>query len=98
MIHIQGRLFPYRIGGMAMIDVFESQRRAGAANLLMRGDGKNLGWYVCEKLVRTHHYISFEGVGQQIDFQAALARVPVPNGISNLQTLFMAGGLPATPT
>lgn len=92
VIHLRGKLFPYRIGGMAQIEVFDSYRRNGMANLLIRGDGETLGWFVCEKLVRTHTYISFEGVGQQIAFEAMMARVPVPAADNYFSTIWIAGG------
>ncbi len=79
-IYFRGKLFPYRIGGMAEIEIFEANRRAGLAQLLLRGGnpGTKLGWFVCEKLVRSNTFLSGEGLGQQIAFEAQLARVPTP--------------------
>ena len=77
-LYLRGRLFPYRIGGMAEIEMFEATRRGGYANMMMRGDGTVLGWFVCEKLVRSHTFLGAEGVGQQVAFEAIFARVPVP--------------------
>ena len=31
VIHLRGKLFPYRVGGMSEIETFDSQRRAGLA-------------------------------------------------------------------
>lgn len=80
VLYFRGRLFPYRIGGMSEIEIFEANRRAGIAQLLVRGGnpGDKLGWYVCEKLVRAHTFLSAEGVGQQIAFETQLARIPTP--------------------
>jgi phage protein U len=75
---LRGSIFPYRIGGMSQIEKFDQYRRGGIANLLVGGDGRNLGWFVCEKLSRQHTFISAEGIGQQIQFEASMARVPVP--------------------
>lgn len=77
-LFFRGHIFPYRIGGMDSLNAFEQQRRAGYSNLMVRGDGRVLGWFVCEKLVRANTFLSAEGVGQQIAFEAAFARVPVP--------------------
>lgn len=85
---VRGRLFPYRIGGMSNIELFEAQRRGGIANMLIRGDGSVLGWFVCEKLVRAHTYLSSQGVGQQISFEAVLVRVPVPSNATYLSALW----------
>lgn len=93
LIYLRGKLFPYRIGGMADMDKFDAYRRAGYANLLVRGDGRKMGWFVCEKLTRNHAYISSEGIGQQISFEAVLARVPVPAADTYLSnTIWIAGG------
>lgn len=92
IIHMRGKLFPYRIGGMSQIEKFDAYRRQGMANLLMRGDGRSMGWFVCEKLVRSHSNISFEGIGQQITFEALMARVPVPAADTYLSTMWIAGG------
>lgn len=91
-IYLRGKLFPYRIGGFSQISKFDAYRREGYANILVRGDGRVLGWFVCEKLVRTHTYISFEGVGQQIAFEAMMARVPVPAADTYLSHIWIAGG------
>lgn len=79
-IYFRGKLFPYRIGGMNEIEIFEANRRAGIAQMLIRGGNPStiLGWFVCEKLVRSHTFLSSEGIGQQIAFEAQLARVPTP--------------------
>lgn len=92
LLHVRGKLFPYRIGGMAQIEKFDAYRRAGYANLIMRGDGRTMGWFVCQKLTRNHSYISWEGVGQQVQFEAVMARVPVPAADTYLSTMWIAGG------
>lgn len=74
----RGHIYPYRIGGLPALEKFEQQRRGGVANMMLRGDGTIMGWFVCEKLVRAHTFLSAEGIGQQIAFEAAFARVPVP--------------------
>jgi phage protein U len=91
-IYMRGKLFPYRIGGLAQIELLDSYRRQGMANLLMRGDGRTMGWFVCEKLVRSHTNISFEGIGQQIEFNAVMVRVPVPAADTYFSTMWIAGG------
>jgi hypothetical protein len=77
-LFFRGRLFPYRIGGLDGIEVLEAMRRQGVAELLMRGDGRPMGWYVCERLVRQHTFLAPDGVGQVIHFECIFVRVPVP--------------------
>ena len=38
-IALRGRVFPHRLGGLTELEVLESFRRQGKAELLMRGDG-----------------------------------------------------------
>lgn len=91
--HFRGKIFPYRIGGMTELDLFEAYRRAGAAQMLVRGDGRVMGWYVCEKLVRSHTFFSSEGVGRQIAFEAVMARVPMPAADSVYTEMWQVGQL-----
>lgn len=86
--NIRGRIYPYRIGGMTDIERFDAYRRAGIANLLLGGDGRNLGWFVCERLTRNHSALSSEGVGQIIDFEATMARVPVPDAATYFSSIW----------
>ena len=93
-IYFRGRLFPYRIGGFSEIEMFEAARRNGVAGLLMRGGNPStkLGWFVCEKLVRSNTFLSGEGIGQQIAFEAQLTRVPTPAYQENMLQLNVAIG------
>lgn len=92
VIFFRGRIFPYRIGGMSSLELFEATRRSGMANLLVRGKGEIMGWYVCEKLHRSHKELSSEGVGQMIEFEAHMARIPSPaDGVSYLSQLWGIG-------
>ncbi len=86
--YVRGKLFPYRIGGMTEIEVLDMYRRGGIPNLLVGGDGRALGWFVLEKLVRYHTWISAEGVGQRITFEAVFARVPVPDPAEYLPAIW----------
>jgi uncharacterized protein len=87
-LHLRGRLFPYRIGGLPQVDVMETQRRSGTAGLMARGDGYILGWFVCERLVRLHTFIAPTGVGKVINFEALFARVPTPDGTNEFSVLW----------
>lgn len=64
-------------GGLGHLDVMDNMRRLGQAHVLTRGDGWHMGWYVVEKLVRSHTNIWLDGIGQQIEFEVTFQRVPV---------------------
>lgn len=90
-LHFRGKLFPYRIGGMGELEATETLRRQGIAQLMMRGDGWTMGWYVLERMIRIHEHLSPEGVGQEITFEALFARVPIPAAENFFPVLWQAG-------
>jgi phage protein U len=87
-ITLRGRVFPHRLGGLTELEVLESFRRQGKAELLMRGDGTVLGWYVLEKLARAHRFLGADGIGQQINFEGHFARCPVPDANAYFPMLY----------
>jgi uncharacterized protein len=81
ILHLRGHLFPYRIGGMTQIEHFDAKRRSGMPDSLMRGGttgGSYMGWWICHRLSRAHTYLSAEGIGQMIAFEAEMIRIPIP--------------------
>jgi phage protein U len=93
LIHLRGRIFPYRIGGMSDLDHLDAVRRAGVVNALLRGNpAVMLGWFVCERLVRSHTWLSSQGVGQQVTFEAIMARAPVPASDSYFAQIWGTSG------
>jgi uncharacterized protein len=90
VLHLRGRLFPYRIGGLTEIEAIETMRREGIASMMVRGDGRVLGWYVLEKLVRSHTHLGLDGIGQVVNFEALFARVPTPSGDDEFPVLWRA--------
>ena len=79
LLSMRGRVFPHRIGGLSELEVLEAMRAQGLANLMQRGDGYVLGWFVLEHLARVHDFLGADGVGQMINFEARFARVPMPD-------------------
>ncbi len=65
--------------GIPTMDIIDACRRLGQAHALVRGDGQHLGWYVIERLSRSHTALGTEGVGRMINFEATFMRVPVPD-------------------
>jgi phage protein U len=90
-LHLRGRIFPFRIGGLANLDAVEAARKKGVAALMMRGDGRYLGWYVIERMQRHDTYLAINGVGQQIEFEALFIRVPVPSAEDEYPVYFELG-------
>jgi phage protein U len=70
---------PRGSGGLTQLDMLDNMRKLGEAQLLVRGDGWSLGWFVIEKLSRSDTFLGAEGIGQMIEFDATFQRVPVPD-------------------
>jgi|SRR5262252_8655131 len=87
-LHFRGHLFPYRLGGMSAMERFETERRQGMVHLMLRGRGEYMGWFVCEKLIRTHTFLSSEGVGRQLAFESVMARAPIPDNATYVSKLW----------
>ena len=66
-------------GGLYQLDTLDNMRRLGQAHALVRGDGWHYGWFIIETLNRGHSFLAADGIGQQIEFEAAFQRVPIPN-------------------
>lgn len=77
-LYLRGRVYALRIGGMNELDVLEAMRKKAQPQNMVRGDGTSLGWYVLERLVRNHRFLSANGIGQEVQFEGIFVRVPVP--------------------
>ena len=90
-LRLVGRIFPYRIGGFSSLEAFDRYREQGNALSLMRGNisgGHPMGWYVCEQFTRRHSMLSIEGIGRQINFEATMARVDIPEASGHYTVLY----------
>ena len=93
LVHLRGRIFPFRIGGLSELEYFEASRRAGVVHILFRGNPvKYMGWFACERLVRSHTWLSSQGVGQQVTFEAVMARMPVPESDTYFSQMNITNG------
>jgi phage protein U len=82
-IVLNGMVFEKRIpGGFAGLEFLDATRLNGIAQTLIRGDlssgGKMMGWFVCEHLERKHTFLSGNGIGQVIAWQAHFSRADQP--------------------
>jgi len=77
-VTMKGRLFPINWGGS--MEVFYGQQSSGKAFPLMRGDGKALGFYVCETVEETAQFLDYKGRGRMIEFTLTLKRSDAASG------------------
>ena len=95
-IVLQGKLFPRKMlqwgrsSGLSEMEQFRELKRTRLPQQLQRGDGKNLGWYVCTRLVQKGSFLGSDGVGQVIAFEAQFFRQPIPDGTVYFSKLYQA--------
>ncbi|WP_404291568.1 phage tail protein [Microvirga sp. RSM25] len=76
MLTLRGRLFPRKWGGTSSLDLLERMRVSGEPQIVVRGDGRNMGWWVVARYREQHSYLGTNGVGRQIDYEVALKKSP----------------------
>ena len=69
-------LFPGRFGGLEALDTLDQMRASGEAQLLIRGDGLNQGWYVIIHVQEHASLLNAQGVGQQMEVSIELVKSP----------------------
>jgi phage protein U len=84
---ISGKLFPGHFGGLGSLDTLNKMRAGGSAQPLVRGDGRNLGWFLIESVSERSSWLRKDGVGGQIEFDISLVKSPKPSAASMIQTL-----------
>lgn len=90
-VNLSGKLITHRFGAGDW-DALESMAGSGAPQMLLRGDGRALGWHVIEKVKEKHTYLDPRGVGRIVEFDIELKQAP--NGpsagalLASLMSLF----------
>ena len=75
-VKLSGRLFPQRLGGVAGVGALQALARTGEPQLLIRGDGEVLGWYLIEQVADKHSFLDVAGVGRMIELEIELVKTP----------------------
>lgn len=75
------RLFPEKLGGLPQLEILHQMRKSGMPQILVRGDGTNLGWFNIEKVSERSSGLDDQGVGRQIEVNISLSRSPRPPSI-----------------
>ncbi len=77
---LSGTLFPdlfARYGhatGLNEVETLRAMAEGGAPQILVRGDGSNLGWWIIEKVSQKASKLSAGGVGRVIAYDIALVK------------------------
>jgi uncharacterized protein len=70
------------LGAKSALDKLDAVRRAHHVDQLIEGgesEGRVLGWFVIERLIRHHTHIGAHGFGRVINFDASFMRVDTPD-------------------
>ncbi|KAI93268.1 tail protein [Rhodomicrobium udaipurense JA643] len=86
---IRGQVFPTKIGGLTEIETLNGLRRSGERVMVVRGDGKVLGWHAIESVRKSHEMLGPNGVGQVIKHDIVLVRVDAPGSDAGATLLSM---------
>lgn len=96
-ITLTGRLFPEKFGGLGGLSALDQMRRSGVPQILMRGDGAVLGWFLIEKITEKGEHLDAQGVGRMIEVAIGLVRAPGPAAAGAYVSVLsrLVGGAPA---
>ena len=83
-VKLSGRLFPQRLGGTSGIGALQALTRTGEPQLLIRGDGEVLGWYLIEQVTDKHTFLDVAGVGRMIELDLELVKTPLRASASEM--------------
>jgi phage protein U len=96
-ITMRGSILPFApmLDGRRELEMLRGAMKSGEPQLVMRGDGTNMGWYVVESISETATEIQYNGVGFRIDVEWKLTKVSdaqatANNGTDTGQSLFGA--------
>ena len=84
---LSGKILPSHFGGLGNLEELQTMMQSGMAQKLVRGDGKNLGWFTIDKIRERSRFLDRHGVGREIVFDVALTASDKPSPASYFTTL-----------
>lgn len=63
-------------------------RSSGTGQILVRGDGANLGWFVIEKVNEKSSYLTAQGIGRRLEFDMTLTCTDPASPAAYVASLF----------
>lgn len=76
---LSGTVLPFHLGGLGSIEDLHSAAAEGRCLPVIRGDGRNLGWYGVTEVKESHKSLSASGVGYEVSFTVQLSMVETPS-------------------
>lgn len=92
-ITMSGKLLPEHLpGGVERHAMLHAMREAAEPQLVLRGDGAVLGWFLVTKATEKETLLNARGVGREIDIEITLKRDDPPSAGGALGSLFSLFG------
>lgn len=89
-ITLSGTIFPYRQAGtFQKLADLEALAKSGVPQLLVRGDGRNLGWMLIERVREKASHISAHGVGRVTTYEIEMVKSPVAASTDSIVSLLV---------
>ena len=85
---IRARVFPEKFGGLNSLEALDEIRRSGVAQMMVRGDGKVLDYWLIEEVSQASSYIDAEGIGRMIEVDITLVKAGQPDAATAFSQLF----------
>lgn len=85
---VRGRLFPFKTGGRGALALADTIRRSGAPQMVVRGDGGVLGWFIITSVNEREEYLAANGVGQLISVEVEIKKADAPTAAGYFASLF----------
>lgn len=91
-LRFTGKLFPERLGGAGAVEAMISIKESGAPQMVTRGDGKVLGWYVVTEVRHVDAFLDSRGAPRMIDVDLTLEKTGTPSAASAFGSLMSIFG------
>lgn len=78
-LSLSGTILPFHLGGLGSIEDLHAAAAEGRCLPVIRGDGRNLGWYGISEVKESHKTLSASGVGYEVGFSVQLMLVEKPS-------------------
>jgi uncharacterized protein len=85
---VHGRLYPFKLGGLGALALAHTIREQGAPQMVVRGDGRVLGWFVITEITERQEYLAGDGVGQLIEIELTMERADSPTAQGYFASLY----------
>jgi uncharacterized protein len=94
-LSLTGTIFPFRFAeaggssGLSEIETLKAMAASGEPQIVIRGDGMNLGFYFIERVSVSQRNLARQGIGREQQFSISLVQSPNGPSTSSLLGTFL---------